>query len=169
MIRKTVGIIMGSVLALVVISFVPSARAGIRDQLVQFTFDQPVQIPNNTVLPAGTYWFVMPGYVQESQEVMQVFNADRTQLLDTFQTFAIGRPTWASPTNMGYYQHDPSNVKDKEITFAKLSPNGPMMLIGWFYPYETEGHRLIYSPRREKRIAEANLITVVVGKAAQVG
>jgi hypothetical protein len=153
MIRKALGLTIGGVLALAFMSFVPSARADLGDQSTQLTFNQPVQLPGNMVLPAGTYWFVMPDYATGG-EVMQVFNMDRTQLLDTFQTFATGRS-------------DLSN--DVQLTFSKGSANRPMMLVSWFYPDETIGHELLYSPQRESQLSEGSQITVFARNVPQVG
>lgn len=144
MIRKALGLMIGGVLALACVLFVPSARADLGDQATQFTFNQPVQLPGNTVLPAGTYWFMMPNYTN-GQQMMQVFNADRTQCLATVETFDSIRP----------------NVTDNPaITFSKLSANQPLLLVSWFYPGESTGHELEYSPRQENRLSEGNLITI---------
>ncbi len=45
MIRKALGLMIGGVLALAFMSFVPSARADLSDQSTQLTFNQPVQLP----------------------------------------------------------------------------------------------------------------------------
>jgi hypothetical protein len=62
----------------------PSARADQSDQATKVTFSQPVQLPGR-VLPAGTYWFVLPENATEHNQV-RIFNADRTMLYGTFFT-----------------------------------------------------------------------------------
>jgi len=65
--RKALGTIIGCVLALALVAFVPHARADERDQAPQLTFNEPVELPGNHVLPAGTYWFVAPDSVNGGQ------------------------------------------------------------------------------------------------------
>src|ERR1700678_3481986 len=62
----------------------PAARADQANQATKVTFDQAVQIPGR-VLPAGTYWFMLPEDVNEHHQV-RIFNADRTMLYATFFT-----------------------------------------------------------------------------------
>jgi hypothetical protein len=152
MIRKALGIIMGGVLALAFISFAPNARADERDQAVQFTFNQPVEIPGNHVLPAGTYWFVMLDAGSHGR-IVQVFNTDRSQLFATLETITTERP----------------NITDQtQLTFGKVSPDKPLMLIDWFYPGLTAGHEFVYSSQQESQISEGNRITLIAQSGKQV-
>jgi hypothetical protein len=152
MIRKALGSIVGSVLALAFMSFVPSARADLADQATQLTFNQPVQLPDNMVLPAGTYWFVMPDYVSGGQ-ITQVFDVHRTRLLGTFLTVPTERTTVSD---------------DGQLTFSKNSPNAPMTLVSWFYPGEATGHELLYSPQQESQLSEGDQITVLARNIPQI-
>lgn len=153
MIRKAPIIIMGSALLLAFISFVPRMRADEGDEATELTFNQPVQLPRNIVLPAGTYWFVMPDDAGGSQ-IMQVFNSNRTQLLDTVETNTTER----------------SNLSDDvQLTFSKLSPNRPILLVSWFYPDRKDGHRLVYSHQQENQLSDAGRTTVFGRTAPQVG
>jgi len=149
MIRKTLGIIVGSVLALAFMAFVPAARADESDELSQLTFNQPVEIPGNHVLPAGTYWFVVAN-ATNGGNVVQIFNADRTQLFATLEANATERP---------------NITKDTQLTFANLSPNRPITLISWFYPDQTEGHRFVYSSEQESQMIGASRTTVMARNA----
>src|SRR5690349_2255364 len=59
-----------------------SVRADTRNKLSILTFSQPVELPGNVTLPAGTYAFTLMdtfGY----RHIVQVFNKDRTQLFAT--------------------------------------------------------------------------------------
>lgn len=152
MIRKALGMIMGGLLLLAFTFFVPRARADEQDEASQLTFNQPVEIPGNHVLPAGTYWFVVAD-AGSGGNVVQIFNTDRTQLFATLEANTTERP------NM---------TEDAQLTFAKPSPNEPMMLISWFYPDQTAGHRFVYSPQEESRLAGANRVTVMARNAPQV-
>lgn len=152
MIRKALLMTMGGVLLLTFTSFMPRARADERDQATQLTFNQPVEIPGNHVLAAGTYWFVVPD-ADNGGKVVQIFNTDRTQLFATLETNTTERPEWSA---------------DGQLIFAKPSPDEPIMLVSWFYPDQTEGHRFVYSPRQESQLADANRITVMARNAPRV-
>jgi hypothetical protein len=59
-----------------------SARADTFNKLSVLTFSQPVELPGNVTLPAGTYAFKLMdtfGY----RHIVQVFNKDRTQVFAT--------------------------------------------------------------------------------------
>ncbi len=151
MIRKALGTIMGGVLALAFIAFVPYARADESNQATQLTFDQPVEVPGNHVLPAGTYWFVTPDMISSGQTV-QIFNADRTQLLLTLETIDTER----------------TNVADNtQLTFGRVY-NRPLTLMSWFYPCETIGHEFLYSPNQESQLSEGSRITVTARSGSTV-
>lgn len=151
MIRKALGTILGGVLALAFITFVPSARADESNQASQLTFSQPIELPGNHVLPAGTYWFVAPDTIN-SGETVQIFNADRTQVLLTLQTIPAQR----------------MNVTDNtQFTFGKVG-HRPLMLTSWYYPGEPFGHEFLYSPRQENQLSEGNQITVMARNSSAV-
>ncbi|MFZ1034390.1 MAG: hypothetical protein WAN72_20545, partial [Candidatus Acidiferrales bacterium] len=59
MTRKMLVSSLGFALALALMTIAPSASAGQANEATQLTFNQPVQIPGDVVLPAGSYWFVM--------------------------------------------------------------------------------------------------------------
>jgi hypothetical protein len=151
MIREALGTVIGGVLALVFIVCVPYARADERNQASQLTFNQPIELPENHVLPAGTYWFVTPDNVNEGQMV-QIFNADRTQFLLTLQTITTQR---ADATD------------DTQLTFGKMF-NKPVTLTSWFYPGEIFGHEFVYSPQQESQLSEGSQITVMARSGSTV-
>lgn len=152
--RKALGTIIGCVLALALVAFVPHARADERDQASQLTFSQPVELPGNHVLPAGTYWFVAPDSANGGQTV-QVFNENRMQLLATMETIPTERANTTGET---------------QLTFGRVS-NRPLILESWFYPGERLGHQFIYSPQLESRLSEGNQVTVTArsGSTVSVG
>src|SRR5689334_7256205 len=151
MTRKALGTIIGGVLALMLAVFVPQVRADEANQASQLTFDQPVELPGNQVLPAGTYWFLAPDTINSGQTV-EIFNADRTQLLATLE---------AVPTQR-------LNVTDDtQLTFGRVS-NRPFMLMSWFYPGELFGHQFIYSPQQESQLSEGSQITVMARSGSAV-
>lgn len=154
MIRKALGTIIGGVLALALIAFVPYAQADESNQASQLTFNQPVELPGNHVLPAGMYWFMAPDTVNSGQTV-QIFNVDRTQLLVTLEALPAQR----------------ANITDDtQLTFGRVY-NRPLMLMSWFYPGEIFGHQFIYSPQQESQLSEGSQITVMArsGSAVSAG
>jgi hypothetical protein len=151
MIRKALGTILGGVLALAFIAFVPYARADETNQASQLTFNQPVELPGNHVLPAGTYWFELPDAINNG-ETVQIYNADQTQVLLTLEAIPAERP----------------NITDNtQLTFGRVH-NRPLMLMSWFYPGETLGHEFLYSPRQESQLSEGRQITVMARSGSTV-
>jgi hypothetical protein len=138
MIRKALGTIIAGVLALALVGFVPVARAGGRSQSTKFTFSQPVQLPQNVVLPSGTYWFEVPDFVNAGQ-IVQVFTSDHTRLLVTLQTIATERPM--------------SKVADTQVTLGRMPKEFPM-LVDWIYPGYLQGYQFVYSPQKQSQLSE---------------
>lgn len=155
MIRKALGTVIGGVLALALVGFVPNAGADESNQATRLTFNQPVELPRNVVLPAGTYWFVAPLNLKGAQ-IVQVFNADRTKVLDAVETVSQDR-------------RDATN--NTELTFGRISNGQPVMLMSWFYPGHTIGSQFLYSPKRESQLSEGRQITVMArsGGVVSVG
>jgi hypothetical protein len=146
MLRKIIGTAIGAVLALALLGFVPQSHADARNQSTQFTFNKPVRLPNNVVLPAGTYWFLAPDTINAGNTV-QVYNGDRTKLLGTFETITNDRP-------------DP-NMAGKMQLRVGTEPGQPPMIMGWIYPGQTQGHEFVYSSQRESQLAESGKLVVV--------
>lgn len=165
MLRRALGTIIGGVLALALLGFVPQARAEGQheaiNQVTQFTFNQPVQLPHNKVLPAGTYWFTVPD-AQSRGQTVQVLNSDRTRVLGTFETVATDRPDL-------YCQE--AGCQDVQLTLARL-PNQPPVLVSWIYPGESQGHKFVYSPQKENQLSETGKLMTVqipVGGTVSIG
>lgn len=154
MVRKAFGSLLAVLFVLTLFGFATQARANEENQRTGFTFNKPIRLPNNTVLPAGTYWFVLPDPNTASNTV-QVWNADRTKVMGTFETTTNDRP---DPTRAGTVQ-----------LRVGTEPGQPPMLMGWIYPGQTQGHEFVYSSQRESRLAEAGkLVTVNIGAGGTV-
>jgi len=121
-----------------------AAHADETNELTRITFNAPVQIPGQ-VLPAGTYIFEKAD-PNGDQNLVRIFNADRSVLYATLQTVSAER---REPTG------------DVAITMAAPESGGPEMLVRWFYPGELTGHELMYSKQQERQIAHAKEETVV--------
>ena len=142
--RKIIAVVFAFALALWVAA--PAARASERDQASQMTFSQAVQIPGNTVLPAGTYWFVLMD-TAANRNVVQVFDVN-----------------WEPITTVIANSTEVSQPSDKTVlTFAQRSSDQPLLLLKWYYPGNSIGHEFVYSGA----LAEQTVRTVtVIGQPA---
>jgi len=121
-----------------------AAHADQTNELTRIAFNAPVQIPGQ-ILPAGTYIFELADPAGD-QNLVRIFNTDRTVLYTTLQTVSAER---REPTG------------DTAITMANPESGGPEMLVKWFYPGELIGHQFMYSKQQEQQIAHAVQETVV--------
>lgn len=156
MTHKVLCIVFGVFLGFTLMVIAPAARADERNQASQLTFNQPVEVPGNVVLPAGTYWFVLADDSVTAPEILRIFNVDRTQVLATTETI----PTLRTQVN-----------GRSELTFAEQSQKQAVALISWFYPGRATGHEFVYPSSKEARLSENEQITVTAQPASllQVG
>ena len=100
---------------------------------------EPVQVPG-VVLPAGTYVFKLAD-VQGDRNVVQIFNADQTQVIATILAIAD-------------YHDTPS---DKTIvTFDERPSDEPEALKSWFYPGDEYGQEFVYPKQKATQLAQVN-------------
>jgi hypothetical protein len=125
----------------------PVARADEGNEATEVTFSQPVQIPGR-VLPAGTYWFVLPENAAEHDQV-RIYNSDRTILYATLLTANAER---LQPTD------------NAAFTFTERRSGQPQAIVSWFYPGRLNGHEFLYSAQAQKELAKNKQVTVVAGK-----
>ena len=131
-------------LALLIV--LPVARANEADQATKVTFNQAIELPGQ-VLPAGTYWFVLPdSHNQENQ--VRIFNSDRTTLITTLLTIDAARRQTVGTT---------------AFTFVKRGDGQPRTLLTWFYPDQTTGHQFVYPKQTRQELAKDQRLTVVAG------
>jgi hypothetical protein len=95
------------------------------------TFGQSVQLPGVS-LPPGTYVFKVPADLNY-RHVVQVFNADETEILATIIANSSERQTGADRTT---------------LRFGEGAKGLPEPLQKWFYPQEKTGNEFIYSKER---------------------
>jgi hypothetical protein len=124
----------------------PVARADESDQATKVTFNQPVQIPGR-VLPAGTYWFVLPDDITQHRWV-RVFSSDRTTLYANVFMIDAERPR---PTD------------NTAFTFAERGSAQPQAIVSWFYPGRLDGHEFLYPKQVQKELAKDKQVTIMVG------
>lgn len=122
---------------------VSSARADEFDKKTVFTFSEPIQVPG-TVLPAGTYVFKLADTAGD-RNVVQIFNADETQLITTIL---------AIPDSTDF----PS--EKTIITFDERPSGEPEAIKSWFYPGDSYGQEFVYPKQKAVQLAQANNNTV---------
>ena len=128
--------IAGFIIAFALI-FELAAHADEDNELTKLTFSQPVQVPGR-ILPAGTYEFVLADS-QSSRDIVQIFNADGTELFATIQTIPTERARETNGTS---------------VTLAQRPDGQPAALVNWFYPGMDTGHEFIYSKQVETELAQ---------------
>lgn len=118
----------------------PVVRADNWNQATQVTFNKPIQIPGNRVLPAGTYWFKTQDRY-EHPNVVVIYNGNRSHVEATL----ITRPTQRS---LPAEQVKP--LGKTQFTLVTQPNDQPDVLLKWFYPGRATGHEFLYSASRQK-------------------
>ena len=126
-------------LLLLGVALAPSVRADESDKKTVMTFSEPVQVPG-VVLPAGTYVFKLAD-TQGDRNIVQIFNADETQLFATILAIPDYRST---PTDKTM------------VTFGERPSNQPEALQSWFYPGDNYGQEFVYPKQKATELAQAN-------------
>jgi hypothetical protein len=135
--------IAGFIIAFALI-FELTAHADEENQMTKISFSEAVQVPG-TVLPAGTYQFVVARN-ESNQNIVQIFNAAGTKLYATVQTVPAERGKEAYGTS---------------ITLAQRPDGQPDALVTWFYPGNDTGHEFLYSKQEEKELTQDAKQTLV--------
>ena len=151
MTRKMLVSSFGIALAFALVTIAPTANAGQANEATQLTFNQPVQIPGDVVLPAGSYWFVMSNDIA-THNFVRIYGAHRTHLITIVDVLPTLRD---KPTN------------GTELTFAEQSRTRPIALLDWFYPGRLTGHEFVYTTHLQRRLAENDQITLLVRNTPQ--
>lgn len=117
-----------------------STRADTFNKLSVLTFSQPVELPGNIALPAGTYSFKLLDSLG-NRNIVQVFNKDRTHLYATI--LAINN-----------YRVEPT---DKTVVrFSETAAGAPNAIKEWFYPGDNFGQEFVYPKNRAVELAKAS-------------
>jgi hypothetical protein len=124
----------------------PAARASELNQETKVTFSGAVQISGH-VLPAGTYWFVVPADFNQ-QDVVRIFGADRTTLYATVLTINAERS---------------QSIDKTAFTLAERGSALPVAIVTWFYPGRTVGHEFLYPKQVQKELETNQQTTIVAG------
>jgi hypothetical protein len=121
------------------LSLAPLAQADIWNHKTKLEFSEPVQLPGK-VLPAGTYIFKLMDSATD-RHIVQVFNADQSQIEGTFLTIPDKRLKATGKT---------------VIRFAERPSGSPEALKAWFYPGAHMGEAFVYSHDEAAQLAKAN-------------
>src|SRR5580658_412579 len=116
----------------------PNLRADQENKKTVMTFSQPVEIPGQ-ILPAGTYTFKLLNSPSD-RHIVQVFNADGTQLIATILTINDYR---LKPTGRTV------------VKFSEQPGDAPDALKAWFYPGDNFGQEFVYPKQRAIELAVA--------------
>jgi len=132
------------------IAFAPSAPADEWNKKTTLTVSEPFQVPNK-VLPAGTYVVKLLNLASE-RHIVQIFNADETEL----QTTILAIPNYRiQPTGKTVF------------SFWETPPGQPKALRAWFYPGDNFGQEFAYPKSAAVEIAEVTHQTVPTTEATQ--
>ncbi len=116
------------------------AQGGPMDSRTEFTFNQPVELPNVT-LPPGTYVFRFVD-ATTGKRVMQVQAKDAgSKNYGMFMTISAQRPKASD---------------NAELRFLETPAGQPAAVKTWWYPGNTIGREFIYPKSQARRLAQSN-------------
>jgi LPXTG-motif cell wall-anchored protein len=121
----------------------PSARADTWNKKTVVTFSQAVEVPGK-ILPAGTYTFQLLDSPSD-RHIVQIFNADGTQIITTI--LAINN-----------YRLEPKG--DTVMKFSERPGDEPDALRAWFYPGDNFGQEFVYPKARAIQLAQTTKVAV---------
>lgn len=121
----------------------PAVRADEYNKQTKVTFSEDVQVPGK-VLPAGTYLFKLAD-VQGDRNIVEIFNADGTQLI----TMILAIPD--------YRMQVPTETI---VNFEERPAGQPEAVKAWFYPGDGYGVAFVYPKEKATELAQASRQTV---------
>jgi hypothetical protein len=124
-------------LALFGIVCAPHVRADQWNQATKITFNDSIEVPGRVIV-AGTYWFTLLND-NPDRNIVQIWNADRSELLATILTVPD-------------YRLQPNGRT--VIEFEERPSSRPEALEAWFYPGDNYGHKFVYPETNAKELAK---------------
>jgi hypothetical protein len=118
----------------------PMLNADVWNQKTKVAFSEPVEVPGDVVLPAGTYTFSLLGS-KSNRNIVRISNADGTEVYATILAIADKR---LKPTG------------ETVIKFAERPVGDPVALRAWFFPGDVYGHEFVYPHDEAMKLAKAN-------------
>lgn len=132
------------------IALAPSARGDAWNKKTVLTINETIQVPHK-VLPPGTYVMRLLDSPAD-RHVVQIFNADETEVLTTI----LAIPNWRlKPTGKTVY------------TFWEMPPGEPKALRAWFYPGDNFGQEFAYPKTTAVAIAAVSHAEVPTTEAVK--
>jgi hypothetical protein len=130
--------VLGMCLFVMMVVALPTAvMADEWNKATQLTFNEPVEVPG-TVLAAGTYWFTLQGS-ESDRNIVEIWNADRTHLIDTILAIPDYR---LKPTGKTV------------VHFEERPSDAPEAIHSWFYPGDNYGQEFVYPKSRAVQLAK---------------
>jgi hypothetical protein len=130
-------------LAVVYVAFPPNSKGDEWNKKTKVTINAPIEVPGLNrplVLDPGTYLFKLMDSTA-NQNVVEIWNKDRTKLITTILAFP------------DYRVKTPSHTI---IQFEERTADAPEALKDWFYPGDNFGWEFVYPRVRAIEIAKAN-------------
>jgi hypothetical protein len=125
-----------------------AAFAQNRDKRTFFTFTEPVRMPGIT-LGSGTYLFRLADVTDRN--VVQVLNADGSQLYGTFFAIPASRPT---------------TPEKPEVRFMETPASTAPPIHTWWYPGDTTGFEFIYPKKEALLMAKSARLPVLTTQSS---
>ncbi len=121
----------------------PSAQADTWNKKTVVTFSQAVEVPGE-ILPAGTYTFQLLDS-QSDRHIVQIFNADGSQILATI---------------LAINNYRLQSTGDTVMKFSERPGDSPEALRAWFYPGDNFGQEFVYPKPRAIVLAQTAKVIV---------
>ena len=125
-------------LSLAVLAFSASVNADAWNKKTIVTFGQPVEVPGDVVLPAGTYVFKLLDSAS-NRHIVQIFNEDQNHIYATVLAIPNYRLQVTGKT---------------VITFVERAAGEPQAIRAWFYPGDNFGQEFVYPKSRAAEFAK---------------
>jgi hypothetical protein len=117
---------------------VPVSNAQNGDKKTVVTFSEPIEIPGNVILPAGTYFFKLLNQ-DSGRWVVQIFNENQTK-------------TFATLITIEDFRYHPTN--QVVMNFTEREAGAPPAIKEWFFPGEKQGRAFVYGKKRAIELAK---------------
>jgi hypothetical protein len=116
----------------------PVSKAQNGDRKTVVTFSEPIEIPGNVILPAGTYFFKLLNQ-DSGRWVVQIFDEHETK-------------TFATLITIEDFRYHPTN--QPVMNFTEREAGAPPAIKEWFFPGEKQGRAFVYGKKRAIELAK---------------
>jgi hypothetical protein len=123
---------------LIASAMAPVSNAQNGDRKTVVTFSEPIEIPGNVILPAGTYFFKLLNQ-DSGRWVVQIFDEHQTK-------------TFATLITIEDFRYHPTN--QPVMNFTEREAGAPPAIKEWFFPGEKQGRAFVYGKKRAIELAK---------------